>query len=25
MSTANDKVKPTDAPQDAHKVSNFLR
>jgi len=25
MSTANDKVKPTDAPPDTHKVSNFLR
>jgi glutaminyl-tRNA synthetase len=25
MSTANDKVKSTDAPPDAHKVSNFLR
>ena len=25
MSTANDKVKATDAPTDGHKVSNFLR
>ena len=25
MSTANDKVKTTDAPNDGHKVSNFLR
>ena len=25
MSTANDKVKPTDTPPDTHKVSNFLR
>jgi glutaminyl-tRNA synthetase len=25
MSTANDKVKPADALQDVHKVSNFLR
>jgi glutaminyl-tRNA synthetase len=25
MSTANDKVKPTNALQDTHKVSNFLR
>ncbi len=25
MSTANDKVNPTDAPTEGHKVSNFLR
>ena len=25
MSTANDKVKTTDAPPEGHKVSNFLR
>ena len=25
MSTANDKAKSTDVPEDAHKVSNFLR